>query len=93
MSRFWSTALLSMALIAPISLTPTQMRADDHRYHDKEGNDDHEWNQREDRAYRIWVKENHRKNVNFEKLKDEDRESYWRWRHQHSDAELKINIR
>jgi hypothetical protein len=93
MSRFWNSALLGIALIAPISLTPTVLRADEHRYHDKDHNDDHEWNSHEDRAYRIWVKENHRKYNNFEKLKEEDRAAYWRWRHEHSDAVLKIDIR
>ena len=96
MPRFFHAAVLSAALLAPVALAPTALRAEDHKartYHDKEHNDDHQWNDHEDRAYRIWVKENHRKYVEFARLRDEDRESYWAWRHRHSDAILKIDIR
>lgn len=91
--RFWNAALLGAALIAPIAIAPTALRAEDRKYHDKGHNDDHEWNSREDKAYRIWAKENHRKYKEFPKLKEEEQESYWRWRHDHSDALLKIDIR
>jgi len=47
----------------------------------------------EDQAYRMWVKENHRKNTSFVKLKANDQQAYWGWRHDHSDALLKIEIR
>ncbi len=87
-----TTAFLSAALIVPVTLAPTQLRAADQKYHDKGHNDDHEWNSHEDKAYRMWAKENHRKYVPFAKLKAEDQESYWGWRHDHSDAVLKIKI-
>jgi len=41
----------------------------------------------------MWVKENHRKNTSFVKLKANDQQAYWGWRHDHSDALLKIEIR
>ncbi len=89
-----SVALLGGLLLAPLTTLPTTLRADDHKtYHDKGHNDDHEWNSHEDQAYRMWVKENHRKYRDFAKLPDGDRESYWAWRHEHSDAVLKIDIR
>jgi hypothetical protein len=97
MPRFWNAALLGLALIAPLAVTPTALRAQDNKnartYHDKQHNDDHQWNTHEDQAYQVWVKDNHRKNTNFAKLKDTDQQSYWGWRHEHSDAVLKINIR
>ncbi len=88
-----TTTLMGVALIIPVTLAPSVLKADDHKYHDKGHNDDHEWNSHEDKAYRMWVKENHRKYQSFDKLREEDRENYWRWRHEHSDAVLKINIR
>jgi hypothetical protein len=94
--HFCNAVLLSAALIAPIALTPTTLRAEDQKgrtYHDKKHNDDHEWNGHEDQAYGMWTKQNHRKVVEFTKLKPRDQESYWAWRHQHSDADLKIEIR
>ena len=98
MPRFWNIALLSATLMAPIAMAPTALRAQDHReeartYHDKQHNDDHAWNGQEDKAYRIYAKQNHRKYGEFSKLKEEDQQHYWNWRHEHSDALLKIEIR
>ena len=89
-SRFFCVALLSAALIAPVAA-----RAEDtpRSYHDKKHNDDHEWNNHEDQAYRIYGKENHRKYREFSGLKENDQQNYWNWRHEHSDAVLKIDIR
>jgi hypothetical protein len=88
----------SILLSATISLPATVSsvaRADDHRrvYRDEERHDEHEWNDREEKAYRIWLKENHRKHRDFAKLGAEEQRAYWAWRHNHSDAELKIEIR
>jgi len=93
MSKFWNTTLLSVALFAPIMMTPSAMRADDRRYHDKRHNDDHEWNDHEDRAYREWARQNRRQYRPFEELRESDRQRYWGWRHSHSDAILHIDIR
>jgi hypothetical protein len=96
MPRFWNAALLAAALIAPMAIVPSTLRAQDQKtariYHDKQHNDDHEWNDHEDQAYRVWAKDNHRKHSDFSKLKDNDQQAYWGWRHEHSDALLKINI-
>ena len=97
MSRFLNAALLSITLLSPLTLSTTALPAADAkvvaRYHDAQHNDDHEWNSREDRAYRMWAKENHRKYQTFSKLRENDQQSYWGWRHEHNDALLKINIR
>jgi len=91
-TRVLNGALLSAALIAPISLLPTALRADDRIYHDRYHNDDHHWDNREDQAYRIWVRDRHRRYEDFERLREHDRRAYWNWRHQHSDEVLRINI-
>jgi hypothetical protein len=96
MPRFLNAVLLGAALITPIAVAPIALRAEDPKartYHDKQRNDDHEWNNHEDQAYRIYAKQNHRKYGDFSKLKDEDQQTYWGWRHDHSDALLKIDIR
>ncbi len=82
-------------------MMPTALRAQDHQtttttvrtYHDTKNNDDHEWNGREDQAYRAYNTEKHRKTVEFSKLKSNDQQAYWGWRHEHSDAVLKIDIK
>jgi hypothetical protein len=101
MPRFWNAALLCAALVAPIAIAPTTLRADDQKtdqknartYHDKNHNDDHEWNGQEDKAYRIYVKQNHHKYRDFSKANESDQQAYWDWRHEHSDALLKIDIK
>jgi hypothetical protein len=78
-------------------MTPVVLRAEDRNaernYHDRDHNDDHKWNSHEDRAYRMYAKERHLKYRDFSKLKAEEQQSYWGWRHDHSDAQLKIEIR
>jgi hypothetical protein len=97
MSLFWNSALLGVALLMPLAIAPTALRAADKKsarsYHDAQHNDDHQWNSHEDKAYRIYVKQNHRKYNDFSRLKENDQQAYWGWRHDHSDALLKINIR
>jgi hypothetical protein len=41
----------------------------------------------------IYAKQNHRNNGEFAKLKEDDQQNYWNWRHEHSDALLKIEIK
>jgi hypothetical protein len=93
MRRFLSNALLTAALLGPIAIAPAVLLAQDRVYHDAEHNDDHHWDAHEDRAYRVWVKENHRHYQNFAKIRVEDQRAYWAWRHEHSDAVLKIDVR
>jgi len=62
-------------------------------YHDTKHNDDLEWNSREDQAYSAYNKENHRKTVEFSKLRPADQQTYWGWRHEHSDTVLKIDVK
>ena len=94
MTSLCNAALLGALALGPFTTVPSLLRAEEHRhYHDKDHNDDHEWNDREERAYRMWLKENHRKHRDFDKLRDEDRQAYWGWRHEHSDTVLKLDIR
>jgi hypothetical protein len=97
MKRYFNIALAGTALIAGLALVPNFAQAQDRKdgptYHDKKGNDDHQWNGQEDKAYAVYQKDNHKKPVEFGKLKVSDQQNYWNWRHQHSDASLKIEIR
>jgi hypothetical protein len=93
MTNIFKTTAIAGAFIGTLALIPATMRADERKYHDTAHNDDHNWSNHEDRAYRMWVKENHRKYRNFEILREEDRQTYWGWRHEHDDARLRIVIR
>ena len=97
MLRLLNAALLGAALIIPVAVVPTALCAQNRKgvrnYHDRDHNDEHQWNSHEDKAYRMYAKQNHRKYRTFSTLPENDQQAYWGWRHDHSDAVLKINIR
>jgi hypothetical protein len=84
-SRLWIATLLGGSFLVPMTVAPTALHADDRKYHDADHNDDHAWNKNEDKAYRRWEKDNHRKHVDFARTKEEDQKAYWAWRHEHPD--------
>ncbi len=90
MRRFLNTAVLGAVLLAPIAIIPPMLPAQ--TYHDAKSNEDHQWNGQEDKAYRIYLKQNHRRYRAFAKLNESDQQAYWAWRHEHSDVQLKIDI-
>ena len=85
-------ALIVLVAVAPTAL-PTQDRKAARNYHDKQNNDDHESSNHEDRTYRMYAKQDHRRYRDFSSLNQDDQQAYWGWRHDHSDAPLKIDIR
>jgi hypothetical protein len=99
LTRFYSLGLLSVVSLAPVSVLPgTALAKDNHRnderkYQDARHHDEQVWNDHEDRAYRVWLRERHRKYNDFARLHARDQQAYWDWRHDHSDAQLKIDIR
>jgi len=83
--------LLGAALIAPLAVN-----ADDHdrRYYDRDHRDYHEWNSREDRAYRVYLGEQHRSYREFSRETRYRRAHYFRWRHRHPDSTLfRVEVR
>jgi type III secretory pathway component EscR len=85
MRRYLSSLLLGAALCAPVVIH-AQDEYHDKRYYDKEKKDYHEWNEREDHAYRHWLQEErHREYHPWEKASREEQKEYWRWRHEHMD--------
>jgi outer membrane biogenesis lipoprotein LolB len=65
---------------------------DEHRYYDKKHKDYHEWNDHESQAYRMYQQDHHNR-VDWDRANEHQRNDYWKWRHNHSDSILKINIR
>ncbi len=105
LSRIYGIGLLGATLLAPTAFLPATALAQDHRdeqrkeaannrrYQDAKHRDEHAWNDHEDRAFRMWLEERHRKYDGFDRLNARDQQAYWDWRHNHSDAQLKIDIR
>jgi len=84
--------LLGAALIAPVAV-----RADEHhdkRYYDRDHKDYHQWNGQEDRAYRVYLGEQHRNYRDFSRVRRNEQSQYFAWRHSHPDSVLfKVEIR
>jgi hypothetical protein len=86
---------LSAALTSPIAALAMPRPQDDHERHEQEERehrvydadhrDYHNWDAREDEAYRRWLQEKHETYVTFERLDNKRQEDYWRWRHKHAD--------
>ena len=92
MKRFLlSGFLVGAALLASVAT------ADDHhdkRYYDRNGHDYHVYNNQEDRAYRVYLGEQHLEYREFSKMKRQDQQRYFKWRHEHPDQTLfKVEIR
>ena len=88
MHRYIQLALLGTALAVPGAVyaqeherAPEQTRA----YQDSVRHDSHEWNEAEDRAYRRYLQEHHKKYHAFEKASKKEQQDYWKWRHDHPD--------
>jgi hypothetical protein len=78
--------LILTAFFAAASLiTPVAMSAGDKRYYDRDGHDYHTWNGQEDRAYRVYLGEQHRDYREFRKNNAVQQREYFKWRHEHPD--------
>ena len=57
------------------------------RYYDRNHRDYHEWNDREDRSYRVYLGERHRDYREFHLNSRRQQSNYWNWRHSHPDRD------
>lgn len=73
-------------IISPANATPDEHR--DKRYYDRDGHDYHTWDNKEDRAYRIYLDEHHRAYREFKNTKAAEQHEYFKWRHDHPDHVL-----
>jgi hypothetical protein len=82
-----------LAGAAFLTLPATAEDQHDKRYYDKDGKDYHVYNNQEDRAYRVYLEQQHREYRPFVKAKPTEQQQYFKWRHEHSDSVLKIEVR
>jgi hypothetical protein len=99
MHRFLILTVLfaGAAMVAPITMSADDHhdnRGQDKRYYDKSGRDYHTWNDHEDRAYRIYLGEQHQDYREFNRVNAARQRQYFQWRHEHPDNLIfKIEIR
>lgn len=85
---FGATILFSTAAVPALRAQDHDRDRDNHSYHDGKYNDEHRWDNHEDQAYRIYLREHHRKYIEFQRQKEADQQAYWEWRHSHPDSAL-----
>jgi hypothetical protein len=52
-------------------------------FYDVDHRDYHRWGPDERPHYDAWVAETRRQHLDYNKLKDDDKQAYWNWRHDH----------
>jgi hypothetical protein len=73
--------VVASAAILPREASPTL----EIRIYDRSHRDYHVWNNGEDRSYRQYLAERHRRYLVFERQRRAQQAAYWRWRHAHGD--------
>jgi hypothetical protein len=88
MKRYFSTLLLGGALLLPVATVRADddHRDNDRRYYDSYGRDYHNWDNREDQAYRRYLQERNEQYRDYVRLKKNEQREYWKWRHHHPDV-------
>jgi hypothetical protein len=78
--------LLAAAMVTPIALVaPAEAQTVSIRVYDSNYRDYHNWDDREDRAYRRYVAERRWKYREYQRQSHRRQRDYWRWRHSHRD--------
>jgi hypothetical protein len=86
--RYISSLLLAAALAAPAAIMATPGPNDDRvqvRVYDSNHKDYHNWDDHENKAWGIYLTNNHKKNHEFAKASKKEQANYWNWRHSHPD--------
>ena len=80
--RRLDSLLLAALLVAPALSTGCAARV---RVYDPYHRDYHDWDDREDRAYRRYQSERHEEYHELSRRRAEEQRDYWKWRHEHGD--------
>lgn len=84
--RYISSILLTASLAAPIAMVaaPAPQEAQV-RVYDRNHKDYHNWDDRENHAWGVFLTTNHRNDHEYSKSNRKEQGEYWNWRHAHPD--------
>ena len=80
-----SSLFLTTALLAPAAIRANAAPQISVRVYDRDHRDYHNWNDNEDRSYRVYLGERHREYHPYAELRAKEQRAYWNWRHRHPD--------
>ena len=86
--RYIASLFLAAVIAAPLSVVAAAAPQDANvqlRVYDKDHRDYHNWDDREDRAYRGFLMERHETYREYNRQNHKTQRSYWNWRHEHPD--------
>ena len=84
--RYLGAFVLTAALATTASVVPVRAAQEVQvRVYDPGHKDYHNWDEREDHAYRRYLSERHEEYREYSKLKEKQQREYWNWRHSHPD--------
>ncbi len=84
---FMGTLLLAGAIFAPAVMGAPRPQEVQLRVYDRDHRDYHNWDDREDHAYRGYLVERHQTYRAYNDQRARDQRNYWKWRHNHPDRE------
>ena len=85
MKRYFCVLILGATLLGSAAFADDKHH--NKRYYDRDHKDYHEWNEQENRAYHQYIEENRRTYHDWAKANKREQQAYWRWRHDHMQAE------
>jgi hypothetical protein len=86
--RYIVSLFLAAAIAAPLATLAAPARNDDGvqvRVYDSNHKDYHNWDDRENNAWGVYLSNNHRRPHEFAKSSKREQSNYWNWRHAHPD--------
>jgi hypothetical protein len=98
-NRLVGVCLLSMAIVIPAASgrsARTQDRdhggQDNRRAYDQSHRDWHDWDDREEGAYKRYLQENHRPYRSYFDADVRTQTDYWNWRHSHPEPGVQLRF-
>jgi hypothetical protein len=88
-NRYIGSMILAAALVTPtvaLAAALPQDAAVQVRVYDRDHKDYHNWDDREDHAYRQYLTDNHRAYRTYDHQNRSTQRAYWNWRHDHPDS-------
>ena len=77
---------LAVGLIAPMGLRANAVpQGVSVRVYDRDHKDYHNWDDRENKSWGVYLSDNHKKDHEFSKSSMREQSNYWNWRHAHPD--------
>ncbi|HWW18612.1 MAG TPA: hypothetical protein VNY81_08335 [Candidatus Saccharimonadales bacterium] len=87
-NRYIRSLLLAAAIVVPTALVAAprpQEASVQVRVYDRDHRDYHNWDDREDHAYRHYLNDQHRTYREYNRQHYRVQKHYWNWRHEHPD--------